>query len=205
MGKQQLTERDNEMLEKLKNGTSYDRIYGHYIYPGYIELTDKEIELRDRWAFAWTALLNKRVTGTAVNMLKDQYEISDSQAFRDIKNARKLFGNVNETTKQAEHNFLSELALKTYDEAARAGNFAQMNKAISNLIKLKQLDQEEPDNYDEENMKSHNYYMVFTMNNQNIKIDFNELDNLGEKEKQNLAKLLECGIDEVEATRILKS
>jgi hypothetical protein len=201
----QPTDRDNEMLEKLKHGTSYDRIYGHYIYPDYIELTEKEIELRDRWAFAWTALLNNRLTGTAVNMLKEEYEISESQAYKDIKNARKLFGNVNETTKQAERNFLSELALKTYHEAALEGNFAQMNKAITNLIKLKQLDQEEPDSYDEENMKSNNYYMVLNLNNQNIKIDFNELDNLDQKEKQNLAKLLECDIDEVEATRILKS
>src|SRR6056297_2371591 len=126
--KKRLTEGDSEILEKLKNGTSYDRIYGHYVYPGYIELTDKEIELRDRWAFAWTALLNNRLTGTAVNMIQKEYEVSEPQAFRDVKNARRLFGNVNETTKQAERNFLSELTLQTYHEAAQTGNLAQMNK-----------------------------------------------------------------------------
>ncbi len=200
-----IAKRDRELIEKLKQGTTYDRIYAHYVYPEEVKLSEKEKRQRDRWSFAWTCLMNKRVTAKVIEMLQSEYSISDGQAYQDIRNAKKLFGDVNETTKQAERNFLSELALHTFHEAAKAQNFNQMNKAVANLIKLKQLDQEDPENYDEENMKSHNYYMVVTVNNQNIKIDFNELDQLSRDNKRKLAEILESDIDDVEAAKIMES
>ena len=200
-----IVKRDSQTLQKLKNGTTYDRIYAHYIYPEQVMLTEKEQEQRDRWSFAWTSLLNHRTTGAVVEMLCSEYDISPAQAYRDLKSAKKLFGDVNESTKQAERNFLSELALQTFHKAAQAGNYNQMNKAIANLIKLKQLDQEDPENYDEENMKSHNYYMVVTVNNQNIKLDFNELDTMTRDNKRKLAEILEKDIDDVEAAEIMES
>jgi hypothetical protein len=203
--KKNIVKRDSQTIQKLKNGTTYDRIYAHYIYPEQVELTDKEEEQRERWTFAWTTLLNERTTGTVVEMMCSQYDISPAQAYRDLKSAKKLFGDVNESTKQAERNFLSELALQTFHEAAQAGNYNQMNKAIANLIKLKQLDQEDPDNYDEDSMKSHNYYMVVTVNNQNIKLDFNELDTMSRDNKRKLAEILEKDIDDVEAAEIMES
>lgn len=200
-----IVKRDPEMLQKLKQGTTYDRIYAHYIYPEEVELTDKELEQKERWTFAWTSILNERVTGKVVEMLQSHYDISAAQAYRDIKNGKRLFGDVNETTKQAERNFLSELALQTFNKAALASNYNQMNKAIANLIKLKQLDQDDPDNYDEDEMKSHNYYMIIQVNNQPIKVDFNELESMTQDNKRKLAEILEDNIDEVEATKIMES
>jgi hypothetical protein len=200
-----VVKRDRELIQKLRSGTSYDRIYAHYIYPEEIELTKKEKELRERWSFAWTTLLNERVTGEVVEMLVNEYDISIAQAYRDLKIAKKLFGDVNESTKQAERNFLSELALITFREAANARNFNQMNKAITNLIKLKGLDQDEPDNYDEESMKSHNYYMVFNINGEQTKLDVSELDTMSRDNKIKLQQILEHDITDVESVEILKS
>lgn len=200
-----VVKRDRELIQKLKSGTTYDRIYAHYVYPEEIQLTEKEHEQKERWSFAWTQLLNERITGTVVEMIVNRYDVSIAQAYRDIKSAKKLFGDVNESSKQAERNFLSELALITFQKAAQAGNYNQMNKAIANLIKLKGLDQDEPDNYDEDSMKSHNYYMVFNINGEQTKLEVSDLDTMDRDNKIKLQKILESDITDVESVEIMKS
>ncbi len=199
---------DSKIAEIKKSGTSFDKIHAWYLYGSdKIILSHKDQEIRDRWEAAFSLLVNYHSTENAIPVLKTKYEISRAQAYRDIINAKRLFGDITQSSKEADRYILFELSMKTFQLAAKQSppHIEGMNRAIANMIKLKGLDRDEPDAVRPEDLESHNYYMIVTYNGSPIKLDLNQMDKVPLANKRKFASMLENEIEDVDAVEIMKS
>jgi hypothetical protein len=64
-------------------------------------------------------------------------EISERTAWYDLKNATKIWGNLNEVPYHASLVLLSEYAMKSFQLAAKSGNVKEMNRAISEMREIR--------------------------------------------------------------------
>ena len=84
---------------KLEEDTAMERIRKHYV-SGY-ELSAHDEEVKCRWQAAFTFYLGKVGSDKQISaMLMKTFNISETQAYRDIVNARMLFGDLREATKK---------------------------------------------------------------------------------------------------------
>lgn len=194
-----------EILNQVtKSGTTIDHIWAWYIFgESKIQLTEAEVKIKQRLSEMFSLLCNYHSPEQAKPIIREKYGISESQFYRDIISAKRLFGEVTEASKSADRYILSELAMKTFQLAAKEKDIDGMNKAIANLIKIKALDKEDNTELSEEDLQSHNYYMVIKIGNKPIKIDFNELDSLHPTNRKKLADILGGEISDVEAEEIM--
>lgn len=199
---------ENKIAEINKSGTTFDKIHAWYLFgQDEIKLSQKDQEIRDRWEAAFSLLVNYHSTENAIPVLKTKYNISRAQAYRDIIYAKKLFGDITQSSKDADRYILYELSMKTFQLAAKQKppHIEGMNRAIANMIKLKGLDRDEPDAVRPEDLESHNYYMIITYNRNPIKIDLNQMDKVPMANKRKFANMLENEIEDVDAVEIMKS
>ena len=131
-------------LLKLPTETTLDRIIASYDKQAGIILTEKEKEVEQRLRNAFTILAaGWSVKETAQKLMKvNKKEISLQTAYRDIADAKKLFGDIEKSTKEGDRAIISEMAIRVYRLAMKNRNFREMNVAVANLIKLKGLAQE---------------------------------------------------------------
>lgn len=138
---------------RLEKDTTFDKIFAHYVQDA--ELTDKQEEIRQRWEAAWTLMCNYHSPDQTKAMIAKQFNISERQALRDIKNSILLFGDVSKTSKEAYRHLLFEYSMKAWQIAAKDRNADGMNRAVSNMIKIKGLDKADPDGVDWERLEQH--------------------------------------------------
>lgn len=192
------------LQEVLTSGTTVDRIWAWYIFgESKIKLSDTEIEIKQRLSEIFALLCNIHSPEQAKPIIREKFGISESQFYRDVHAAKRLFGEVTEASKTADRYILSELAMKTFQLAAKEKNVDGMNKAIANLIKIKALDKEDNEELTEEELQSHNYYMIIQSGNKPIKIDLNQLDSLHPSNRKKLADMLGAEITDIEAEEIM--
>lgn len=86
--------------------------------------------------------------------------ISRAQAYRDLKIATRIFGEVKKVSKEARRHILVEMGHRTWMLARKAKDYDAMTKAHKNLIMLEGFDQEDADLPDFENFVSHTYNIV---------------------------------------------
>jgi hypothetical protein len=110
-----------------------------------IILTEHEKELRERFEKAFSLLCNYHSNEQAVTVMMKHYGYSRAQAYRDIRNATDIFGDVLQSKKEASKHILSEMAMKNYQLAASRNDLDNMNKAVANLIKIAGVDRDEFD------------------------------------------------------------
>ena len=195
----------SEVLNKvLVEGTTIDRIWAWYVFgEDKIALSEAELKIKQRLNETFTLLCNYHSPEQARPLVCQKFGISDAQYYRDVRNAKRLFGEVTETSKEADRYILSELAMRTFQLAAKNHDTAEMNRAIANIIKIKGLDREEADELTEDDLQSHNYYMVISVDGSPIKLDLNQIDNLPTVNRKKLADILGGEITDVEAEDIM--
>lgn len=135
-------------LKLLPKETTYDRIYVWYVKgDNYVALTDTEKEIRDRWQQLWLLLCHGRPPEKAVRFMARISGISRSQAYNDLRNATKLFGEVVKTSKDSKRALYEGYANKLYNMALRKDppDLDQANKALANMAKFSGLDETDPD------------------------------------------------------------
>lgn len=143
---------------RLKKTTTFEKIFAWYVDKGNtIILSDKEEEQRKRWEAAFSLLCNFHSIEDARPVLEKQFNISSAQAYRDIKNAINLFGDVTKSEKEGYRHIIFQYSMKVFQMASRDRNIMEMNKAISNMIKIKGLDREDPDFIDPSKVEPHEY------------------------------------------------
>ena len=129
----------------LPQDTTFDKIFAWYVDDtDKLKLTKKQEDLKVRWEAAYDLLCNYHSPQQATPLLMQKFSISKAQAYRDVKNATNLFGDINATRKEGTRHILYEYAMKTFQMAAKNHDFAEMNRAIANMIKLKGLDKDDP-------------------------------------------------------------
>lgn len=130
---------------KQPEDTTFDKILGWFLDDtGKSTLSKKNEDLRLRWECAYDFQCNYKTPLQSAPLLMAKFGISRAQAYRDIRNSTNLFGDINNTRKEGSRNILYEYAMKALQQASRDGNTTEMNRAVSNMIKIKGLDREDP-------------------------------------------------------------
>lgn len=131
---------------KTKPLTTFDKIKDWYFSKdGTVELSPKVEKIRLRWSKAWTLLNNFHSPSQAAMVLEKETGVKQAQAFRDVRNAINLFGDVNKSSKEGYRHILYEYSMKALQLAIKDKDLTEMNRAIANMAKLKGLDREDPD------------------------------------------------------------
>src|SRR5690606_4350192 len=110
-----------------------------------ILLSEFEEKIRVRWESAFTLLCNFHSPKQAATQMEIVYGVSQDTAMRDVRNATRLFGDVNKSSKEGKRYILYEYAMKCLMMAKDAGDLKEMNAAMSNMIKISGVDKEDLD------------------------------------------------------------
>ena len=148
-----------EIIQQLENKPdTRDRLLTWYQdKKGIVVLTEKDEEIRKRLESAFSMLCNHRGPMKVARLMVRIHGISEAQAFRDIKAASSLFGEVIPSEQKAQKHILYELAMDTYHLAKKTGNINQMNRAIANLADITGIKRDIPDLPDFSKFKPHDY------------------------------------------------
>jgi hypothetical protein len=130
---------------EIKLDTPEDRIAAYMISKIEKDQLHKGDEkIMKRWLKIWNLLLNyhsgSQAVAAHVKMCAaddDIGEISERTAWYDLKNATKIWGNLNEVPYHASLVLLSEYAMKSFQLAAKSGNVKEMNRAISEMREIR--------------------------------------------------------------------
>lgn len=201
-----LAKRDESKLLKIKeSGTTLDRIWANLAFgDDAIALSTKEVEIKHRYELAWHYLCEFKSTQETVDaLLSDFPKMSKAQAYRDVSNTKRLFGDITRSSKAADVFILSEMANHAFTMAKNSYDVDGMNKAIANLIKIKGLDKDDLDVFNEEDMAEHNYYMVLNVGGETKKVELTCLQDVPNMGKGILSMIADT-ITDVEAIELMK-
>tara|TARA_B110000093_G_scaffold30201_1_gene30541 strand:- start:425 stop:1000 length:576 start_codon:yes stop_codon:yes gene_type:complete len=177
--------------------SSYDKIYAYYKDSTRYTLTPKQTELKDRWLASFTLRQNFHSREQAANVLMEKYEISRAQAYRDLKNAERLFGNVMKADRDGSLAILLEYSHKFLLMAIKAKDLKAIGKALELMGKYADVDKEIGINFNPEKLENKPVKMSINkevgnaiikhlltgsldFNNLTIDTDFEEVEEHGE-------------------------
>lgn len=128
----------------LPDDTLYQRIRRFYLSDAALSPTDDKIRIR--WSAAFSILLDlKGSDRDCANAMIKQFNISESQAYVDIANAKRLFGDVRKSEKEALRYMVTQWAIELYRMAQSKKDFRGMEKALERITKANNLDKEDQD------------------------------------------------------------
>ena len=177
--------------------SSYDKIYAYYKDSTRYTLTPKQTELKDRWLASFTLRQNFHSREQAANVLMEKYEIKRAQAYRDLKNAERLFGNVMKADRDGSLAILLEYSHKFLLMAIEAKDLKAIGKALELMGKYADVDKEIGINFNPEKLENKPVKMSINkevgnaiikhlltgsldFNNLTIDTDFEEVEEHGE-------------------------
>lgn len=209
MSKKYLSKVDENKIAKIKNnGTTFDKIKGYLVYgQEYIRLTPNEEILLERWNTVFNMLKRGDSTLAIQGTLKRLFKVDSlATVYRDIAQAKKLFGSIDSVDKNAERIIAIEWARTTFRMALKERNLTEMNAATRNLIKASAIENEDPESFTEEDMQQHVYYAIIQIGNENLQVDLSGtgLEKLPKKKAQGILQSLYSDIEDTQAIEILE-
>ncbi|MCB0597756.1 MAG: hypothetical protein KDD28_27000 [Phaeodactylibacter sp.] len=120
---------------------------------GRVRLTSKQEEIRQRLVAAHSLLCRFHSPTRAIKKHQKRWELSDVQAWRDIRHAITLFGDVQKAEKEGIRYIIYEFAVETFRMAKKEKDFNAMARAVDTMSKIMGLDKESPDLPDFEKLK----------------------------------------------------
>lgn len=132
--------------------STFDKIQAYYIVGEKISLTAKQEEQRLRYEETYTFLIKYKTRDRVKNLLCKKFNCSRAEAYRNISETLRLFGNVNESSRKGLRHLLTESCLRMLNKAETSGLYCEYNATLANLIKMNGLDnfeeiEEDPDKY----------------------------------------------------------
>jgi len=122
--------------------TSTDRIRAHYIDGAELCESDKKIKERLQTAHSLRENeMNNR--SVIVSILMKRFDISQAQAYEDIRNATFLFGKVTPLDKEGLRSMMTEWSIDLLRMAKQTKNLKAYEKALERLTKVNNLDKED--------------------------------------------------------------
>ena len=146
-----------QLTSILKKDSTYDRIFAWYIDPDRYSLSKKDAEIQKRWSAAWSLLMNYHSLEQAVAVHMQEFDISRAQAYRDLKQAVNLFGNVTKTEKEGRRYVLYEYSMKVFQLALKKGDLETSGRMIERMSKLMRLDADETDMVNPDKLEASEY------------------------------------------------
>jgi hypothetical protein len=107
------------------------------------EISEKEKDLHNRLLSIWTILTNSENPTTTTEAIKMHIDahggaemMSLSTAYRDLKRATRLFGDLGQTSLQARWLVLHEFAMAVFKKSVNDKDWKEANRALKNLIDI---------------------------------------------------------------------
>jgi hypothetical protein len=163
--------------------TSFDKIWAHYKDPSKYKLTEKQTQLKERWLAAFTLRQNFHSRQQAANIMMEKYDVSRAQAFIDLRNAERLFGNVMKADRQGSLAILREYAHKMYLMAVKAKDLKAIGKSLELLGKYSEIDKDNSLTFNPEKLENKQIKLVIKKSTEELiinhltkgSLDFNKI------------------------------
>lgn len=141
----------------LKKDTTFDKIFANYIDPDLHPLTKKQEDQKTRYEEAFCLLLDAKTERQTRDILTKKHGVNPTTAWRWIKDAIRLFGDINKARKEGYREIVWSYQMEVFQLAKEDGDLEAMNRAIANMIKIRGLDKEDPDIPDFSKLEGHEY------------------------------------------------
>ena len=142
-------------LPTIKTGDStFDKLFAYYKDSTKYPLTANQTEIKDRWLAAFALRQNFHSREQSTNVLMEKYEISRAQAYRDLRDAERLFGNVMKADRDGTLSILYEYSHKFLLMAIKAKDLKAIGTALTLLGKYSDIDNENAINYNPEKLEN---------------------------------------------------
>ena len=149
---------ERKMLRINKQDTTLECIIAHYLDPETHQLTNKQEEILNRYRFINQLLLNADSLRAIINKCKMEFGIEENQVYVDVRNTRKLFGNITEADIKGNRYIHYQYALANYKKACLARDLNAQRLAIQLMHELSGGNDDHP-NFDPEKLKSFEYIL----------------------------------------------
>jgi len=83
----------------------------------------------------------------------EKFEVHERTALHDLRAARELFGDPRDINKKADAAIAADMAKKLYTKALEADDFNAASRALTNFIKARGLDRDDPEMPDFANLE----------------------------------------------------
>lgn len=147
-------------MKSLEKKSSFEKIHESYISEKPVQLSAKLEQLKSAYEQAFSMMASGHSPMNTAKMLVEK-GVADSRttAYRYIRRAKDLFGDVLKSTKEGKRAMVYELAMRAYHKAEEKGDVSEMNKAISNMIKMDRLDKYDGSPIDWSKIKPNTYHI----------------------------------------------
>jgi hypothetical protein len=141
----------------LSKANTLDRIYAWYMEGESVQLSSKELQLVHRYKETFSLMLEGKLDHEIVAHLESFLGISQRQAYRDLSDTKKLYGDIGKSNKEADRYMLTQYLMQIHQMAKDTKDLKEANKALATLAKIKGLDKDDPDLPSAETFKPHTY------------------------------------------------
>ena len=137
--------------------TSFDRIYYSYLSEE-VEalLSEEELERRARIDDAWHYMVKRKSPLAAAQWLQEKRGVSRATAYRIVREALQVFGDVVKTSKDAKRRLLWEYSLKGLDKCLKIDDMRAYAAILKNMTTFEGLNLED-NTFDGEAIQAHTY------------------------------------------------
>jgi hypothetical protein len=188
--------------------TTYDKIVAHCLEPDKNSLTLEQQRIFERWNAADDLLRRYPKEKQAMTMLRKKFPgLSRTQAYDDLRHAKKLFNYTNPVDKEFIRRWVIQDCLTMIDIARSMGprGFKAWNTARFQLIRAARLEESENLVPNPEIFEQHQYFTVIQIGGQSVKIDLDDFNKLPLSTRKELSDLIHAPITEDQAVKILNS
>ncbi|WP_339638729.1 hypothetical protein [Croceibacter atlanticus] len=139
----------------FKKGASiFDKINLASLKPDKYELSPTLEKIKERWVFSFTEKLQGNSRHQIAKDLQETYDISEAQAYLDIKNSDHYYGDAHRANQQAEKVILYEFARDTYKQAVEDGDLKMRLKAIDLMGKYADIGKDDIQQFNPEKFEN---------------------------------------------------
>ena len=195
-------------MARLSSDTNLDIIIRHYKDHSTDELNDVQKKLLERWNFADNLIRNFEDRETQLEMLKEKFGISESQAWRDIANAKHFFGTININDQAYYRIHYAEWLEQLAREAHAAGDRKVAKECLREAAEIRGLKDEDFDADKYRKREQHTF--IIQVNNFGKKapkkIDLDKLQDIKDTEYEELIDNVEnsSSVTEEDMEKMLK-
>ena len=130
-------------MNQIISETTFDRIRNYYSSEE-IKLDSEDEAIRIRWGTCFMQLHDEQNSDRDVTLFMiRQFKISEGQAYKDIRNCRRLYGDIRTYTKDAMRYHVSQWAIELYKMSKLKKDLRGMEKALERITKAYNLDKED--------------------------------------------------------------
>jgi hypothetical protein len=166
-------------LANRKTDTPFDRIWKHIFTPKKrVELKAKDLALKERWEYMWKLICGDVLTDRQAILahLQRYPDIDESTAYRDLADAKKLFGDARNGTKAQRRAIANEWITELLNKAKEKEDFTAAEKLVQRYIQLHGLDSEDSDALAKLLKKQRPAMIVFTTDPKELERQKKELE-----------------------------